>query len=62
MNASNVIFGAIISHFAKLEENYKINVIGTINPGLPSPEMPPLYIITDIIGDCIIIAIIGYTM
>jgi MFS superfamily sulfate permease-like transporter len=57
-----VIFGAIISYFAKLEENYKISIIGDIKTGLPSPEIPPLFIITDVIGDCIIIAIIGYTM
>jgi len=57
-----VVFGTIISYYAKLQPMYNIKVIGKLKPGLPAPEVPPLFLINDLLVDCIVTAIIAFTI
>ncbi|CAF0929886.1 unnamed protein product [Brachionus calyciflorus] len=55
-----VIFGTLISYLAKLNKKYQVKVIGSIPPGIPSPEFPPLFLIKEMFVECALIAIITF--
>ncbi|KAK5650562.1 hypothetical protein RI129_001591 [Pyrocoelia pectoralis] len=57
-----VVLGTVLSYYLKLEEVYKLNVVGSIPSGLPEPSLPPLDLIDDIIIDAIVIAIVSYAL
>ncbi|KAL4239883.1 hypothetical protein ACF0H5_000683 [Mactra antiquata] len=48
-----IILATIISYFAKLEQNYDIEVVGSIPPGIPEPHLPNLNIFVSIFPQCI---------
>lgn len=56
-----VTIGTLASTFGYFKQNFQVNVIGPLETGLPIPEVPPLFIIKDMIIDCIILSIITYT-
>ncbi|RNA14745.1 solute carrier family 26 member 6-like [Brachionus plicatilis] len=57
-----VIFGTIISHFAKFSETFDVKVIGPIQAGIPSPQIPPLFIIKDMMLEAFLIAIVSFAI
>ncbi|RNA14710.1 solute carrier family 26 member 6-like [Brachionus plicatilis] len=57
-----VIFGTMISHFAKFSENFDVKVIGPIQAGIPPPQIPPLFIVKDMIIEAFLIAIVSFAI
>lgn len=56
-----VIFGTLSSYLGNFQNIYKVDVVGPIKQGIPTPVPPQPWLITDMITDCIILAIIIYT-
>lgn len=57
-----IVFGTLLSRFCYLETEYEIKTIGSIPIGFPQPELPQINLINDILVDCIVIAIVSYTV
>lgn len=55
-----VVTATVISHFAKLHDNFKIAIVGEIPTGLPEPKLPLVSV--DIIGHSIVVAIIIFVL
>ncbi|CAG5117336.1 unnamed protein product [Candidula unifasciata] len=55
-----VIIATLISKFAYLHENFHVTVVESVPVGLPSPTWPDFSLVTDYIGDGIIIIVIAY--
>ena len=55
-----VVLGTVISHFAKLDENYGVKIIGRIPKGFPEPTVPPIGKMVNYIPDAFGAAIIQF--
>ncbi|CAL1536368.1 unnamed protein product [Lymnaea stagnalis] len=55
-----VIIATLISQFAFFHENFKVDVVKKIPVGIPAPKIPDLSLVTDYIGDGIVIIVIAY--
>ncbi|XP_042728630.1 chloride anion exchanger [Lagopus leucura] len=56
------VLAALISHFAKLEEKFKVAVVGKLEEGFQAPVAPDAGIIQKCVGDGISIAIVGFAV
>ncbi|XP_031455361.1 chloride anion exchanger [Phasianus colchicus] len=56
------VLAALISHFAKLEEKFKVAVVGKLEEGFQAPVAPDAGIIQNCVGDGISIAIVGFAV
>ncbi len=57
-----VILGTLISYLADLNQKFKVSIVDTIPAGIPGPELPPLFIIKDMIVQCFITALVAFTI
>lgn len=48
-----IIIATIISYFTKLEQNFGIEVVGSIPPGIPEPIVPNINVFTSIFPQCL---------
>ncbi|XP_035827519.1 sulfate transporter-like [Aplysia californica] len=55
-----VIVATLISTFANLNETYDVPVVEDVPIGVPAPKFPDLTLVTDYIGDGIVIIIVSY--
>ncbi|CAG0886428.1 unnamed protein product [Darwinula stevensoni] len=57
-----VVIGTAASYGVDLHHNYNITTVGYLPTGLPSPEVPPLWLMgeVDFMIQCLVIAIVGY--
>ncbi|XP_005088952.1 sulfate transporter [Aplysia californica] len=55
-----VIVATLISTFANLNETYDVSVVEDVPIGVPAPKFPDLTLVTDYIGDGIVIIIVSY--
>lgn len=55
-----VIVATLISNFANLHHHFNVKVVETVPIGVPAPKFPDLFLVTDYIGDAIIIIVIAY--
>ncbi|XP_021240277.1 chloride anion exchanger [Numida meleagris] len=56
------VLAALISHFAKFEEKFKVAVVGKLEEGFKAPVAPDAGIIQKCVGDGISIAIVGFAV
>uniref|UniRef100_A0A8C2T7X0 Solute carrier family 26 member 3 n=1 Tax=Coturnix japonica TaxID=93934 RepID=A0A8C2T7X0_COTJA len=56
------VLAALISHFAKFEEKFKVAVVGKLEEGFQAPVAPDAGIIQKCVGDGISIAIVGFAV
>ena len=56
------VLAALISHFAKFEEKFKVAVVGKLEEGFQAPVAPDAGIIQNCVGDGISIAIVGFAV
>ncbi|XP_048801602.1 chloride anion exchanger isoform X2 [Lagopus muta] len=56
------VLAALISYFAKLEEKFKVAVVGKLEEGFQAPVAPDAGIIQKCVGDGISIAIVGFAV
>ena len=54
--------GTTSSYFCLFNENYGVKVLGTIPTGIPTPSLPPFDLISDLMMDSLIIAIVVYAL
>ncbi|XP_023774727.1 prestin isoform X2 [Cyanistes caeruleus] len=57
-----VIIGTGVSAGMKLNEAYKVDVVGNIPQGLRAPAIPDIQLIPAIFGDAVAIAVVGFSM
>ncbi|XP_074646669.1 prestin-like isoform X2 [Tubulanus polymorphus] len=57
-----VVVATIISHFAKFEATYEMDVVGDIPTGIPVPRIPKSNYIKNVWIDAAIIAIVSYAV
>ncbi len=60
-----VVIGTIVSHFAGLETNYSVKVVGVIEKEIPPPRPPPLCVLKDFqhyIVDGFVLAVVSFTI
>ncbi|XP_015171821.1 PREDICTED: solute carrier family 26 member 6-like isoform X2 [Polistes dominula] len=57
-----VVGGTLISMYMKLTEAYNIKIVGDIPVGLPTPSLPPLSLIPNVLLDSFIITLVSYTI
>ncbi|XP_058718158.1 prestin-like [Poecile atricapillus] len=57
-----VIIGTGVSAGMKLNEAYKVDVVGNIPQGLRAPAVPEIQLIPAIFGDAVAIAVVGFSM
>lgn len=55
-----VIIATLISKFAFLHDSFNVKVVETVPVGIPAPALPDFSLVTDYIGDGIIIIVIAY--
>lgn len=54
--------GTIISHFTQLHSKYRVSIVGQINRGLPSPLLPSLNYVDQLIVPAITIAAVSLSI
>ncbi|BFZ08352.1 hypothetical protein BsWGS_11390 [Bradybaena similaris] len=57
-----VVLGTVISFFVKLEEEYKVKIVGDIPVGLPSPNLAAFSCLSEVVTDAIAIAIVAFAI
>ncbi len=57
-----MIVGTAISYLADFNGRWNIDIVNDLPHGLPTPEIPPLYLISKIFQDCITIGIVSFAM
>ena len=57
-----VVLGTFISHFAKLNRNFQVAVVGPIPSGIPPPILPPIGSAMKYITEAFIMAIVGFSI
>ncbi|RMZ97946.1 solute carrier family 26 member 6-like, partial [Brachionus plicatilis] len=57
-----VVFGTLISYLAKFNQRFDVQIIGSIKSGIPAPQLPPIFLIKDMIVQCLVIAIIAFAI
>ena len=57
-----VVAGTLISHFARLNENYQVRIVGPIPKGFPTPQVPNLSHAENYIVDSILIGLVSFAI
>lgn len=57
-----VVIGTLVSRYCFLVKNYGIEIVGDIPVGLPTPKVPALGLLPNLVVDGITIAIVSYTI
>ncbi|KAK7488601.1 hypothetical protein BaRGS_00020218, partial [Batillaria attramentaria] len=57
-----VVLGTVISYFVKLEETYKVKIVGEVPVGIPPPKVQQFTYITDVISDAIALGIVAFAI
>lgn len=57
-----VVFGTIISHFSGLNKRFHVDIVGHIPSGLPSPSIPPFFLINDMLFQTFMTALIAFVI
>ncbi|XP_043488517.1 sulfate transporter-like [Polistes fuscatus] len=57
-----VVGGTLISMYMNLTEVYNIKIVGDIPVGLPTPSLPPLSLVPNVLLDSFIITLVSYTI
>ncbi|XP_076450392.1 sulfate transporter-like [Babylonia areolata] len=57
-----VILSTLVSHFARLDERFNVQVVGDIPQGLPSPSLPPVEPMPRIVKDAFVDAILIFVL
>ncbi|XP_063283708.1 solute carrier family 26 member 10-like [Pelobates fuscus] len=57
-----VLVATGITFASSLDIRYNVQIVGSIPAGFPTPKLPPLNVIPDVIGDTIAITFVGYAV
>ncbi|CAG5136585.1 unnamed protein product, partial [Candidula unifasciata] len=57
-----VVLGTVISYFVRLEEEYKVRIVGQIPVGIPSPNLAAFACLSEVVTDAIAIAIVAFAI
>nr|XP_055069342.1 solute carrier family 26 member 6, like [Misgurnus anguillicaudatus] len=57
-----IVVGTVISFYTRLNDSYKISVVGEIPSGLQPPKVPNVTIFSEVVGDAFALAIVGYAI
>ncbi|BFZ10563.1 hypothetical protein BsWGS_13602 [Bradybaena similaris] len=57
-----VVLGTVISYFVKLEEAYKVKIVGDIPVGIPPPNLNGFTLLPQVISDAIAISIVAFAI
>lgn len=55
-----VIAATLASYFGHLNQNHDVNIVGEVPIGVPAPKLPDLSLVTDYIGDALVIILVAY--
>ncbi|XP_053296786.1 solute carrier family 26 member 6, like [Pleuronectes platessa] len=62
MELITIAAATLISHYSHLSMNYTVSVVGEIPSGLSPPSIPDFSIFSEVMGDAIALAIVGYAI
>ncbi|XP_013394220.1 solute carrier family 26 member 6 [Lingula anatina] len=57
-----VIVSTVVCYFAKLDEEFKVTVVGYIPTGIPEPTLPPVEHFSNLIMDAFGVSIVAFTI
>ncbi|KAJ1528690.1 hypothetical protein ONE63_007083 [Megalurothrips usitatus] len=57
-----VIIGTAVSYLAGFEKTYNVKTIGRVSTGLPVPEVPPLWLIPNLLVDGLVICLVAFSI
>ncbi|XP_059150479.1 prestin-like [Physella acuta] len=57
-----VVMGTVVSYLVKLEEKYKVKVVGEVPVGIPPPNLNPFSCLSEVVSDAIAIAIVSFAI
>ncbi|XP_053323886.1 anion exchange transporter [Spea bombifrons] len=57
-----IITTSLACYFADMENVYGVKVVGPLPKGIPSPQVPPLGILSDVVTEAFSVALVGYTV
>lgn len=57
-----IVTGTLLSKYLDVEHKYNLSSVGKIPIGLPTPQLPPFYLIPDLILDGLLISIVAFSI
>jgi len=57
-----VLLGILVSHALSLEEDHDVKVVGEVQSGMPTPAFPPAALLSKVLVDGAIIAVVSYVV
>ena len=57
-----IAVGTATSYYCLLNENYSVKILGPVPTGIPTPTLPPFFLIPDILLDSFVVALVVYAL